>query len=178
MKVKLIDVEENPTEELTGTCEFCFETIDCDNPVFVFQLVGSNQEIRINGYWWDYDYYDEVAIPNIINFADWLDHQEFPDDTVLDTDWLINVADKYNSIYTPYRDVNGKLIKVGYKIKVTIKFNQGKHIEFVSKVHGDDCNYYVSNGGDDYDLYELYDPREYWCGINRTIDNATVEVVQ
>ena len=55
MKVKLVDVEENPTEEFTGTCELCFGTLDCDNPVFVFQLVGSNQEIRINGYWWDYD---------------------------------------------------------------------------------------------------------------------------
>lgn len=178
MKVKLIDVEENPSEELVGTCEFCFGTRDCDNPVFVFQLVGSNQEIRINGYWWDYDYYDEVAIPNIINFADWLDHQEFSDDTKFDTDWLINVADKYNSIYTPYRDVNDKLIKVGDKIKVTIKFNQGKPVEFVSKVEGDDCDYYVSNGGDYYDLYELYDPREYWCGAKQTIDNATVEVVQ
>lgn len=178
MKIKLVDVEENPSEELVGTCDLCFGTRDCDNPVFVFQLGDSKQEIRINGYWWDYDYYDEVAIPNIINFADWLDHQDFPDDMVFDTDWLIDVADKYNSIYTPYRDVNGKLIKVGDKIKVTINFSKGKPVEFVSKVQGEDCDYYVSNGGDDYYLYELYDPRECCYGTKQTIDKVTVEVVK
>lgn len=178
MKIKLVDVEENPSEELVGTCDLCFGTIDCDNPVFVFQLGDSKQEIRINGYWWDYDYYDEVAIPNIINFADWLDHQDFPDDTKLDTDWLIDVADKYNSIYTPYRDVNGKLIKVGDKIKVTINFSKGKPFEFVSKVNDEDCDYYVSNGGNEYYLDELYDPRECCYETKQTIDKITVEVVK
>lgn len=177
MKVKLVDVEENPSEESTGTCDLCFSTMYCDNPVYVFQSTNSKDEIRVNGYWWEYDYYDEVAVPNVINFADWLDHQKFPDDTKLDTDWLIEVANTYNSIYTPYRDVNGKLIKVGDNVKVSIKFWKGKTIEFVSKVHGDDCDYWVSNKNDDYELYDLYDPQEYWEGTERRIDNATVEIV-
>ena len=161
MKVKLVDVEENPSEELTGTCDLCYSTMYCDNPVYVFQSTNSKDEVRVNGYWWEYDYYDEAAVPNVINFAD----------------WLIEVANTYNSIYTPYRDVNGKLIKVGNNVKVSIKFSKGKTIEFVSKVRGNDCDYYVSNGGDDYSLYDLCDPQEYWEGAEQRIDNATVEIV-
>ncbi len=85
MEVKLIDVLDNPTEEQTETCEYCFSTIECDNPVFVFQL-SNGEEVAVNGYWWDYDNYDEVYIPNIINFASWLDTKDFSADTVIDTD--------------------------------------------------------------------------------------------
>ena len=177
MKVKLVDVKENPSEERVGTCELCFSTMDCDNPVYVFQLGDSKQEIRINGYWWDYDYYDEVMIPNIINFADWLDHQEFPDDTEFNTDWLIDVADKYNSIYTYYRDVNGKLIKVGNKVKVVINFSNGSTDEFVAKVTGGDFDYSVSTRHKDYYLDDLYYPQTNGYKNKQSIAKATVEVI-
>ena len=177
MKIKLIDVEENPSEELVGTCDLCFGTRDCDNPVFVFQLVGSNQEIRINGYWWDYDDYGEVPIPNIINFADWLDHQEFQKGTELNTDWLIRMADKYNSIYTYYRDVNGKLIKVGDKVKVVINFSNGATDEFVAKVKGEDFDYCVSTRHKNYYLDDLYYPQTNGYENKQSIAKATVEVI-
>ena len=121
MKVKLIDVEGNPSEELTGTCELCFGTMYCDNPVYVFKSTNSNDEVRVDGYWWEYGCYDEVAIPNIINFADWLDHQKFPNDTKLDTDWLIGVVDEYCCKYTGYRDAHGREIKVGDILCVSLK---------------------------------------------------------
>ena len=177
MKVKLIDVQSSPSEEQVGTCDLCFGTIYCDNPVYIFQIGDNKKEIAINGYWWDYDIYDEVPIPNVINFADWLDHQEFPDDTEFNTDWLIEMADKYNSIYTYYRDVNGKLIKVGDKVKVVINFSNGSTDEFVSKVKGEDFDYHVSTRHKDYCLDELYDPQTYWYGTKQSIDKATLEVI-
>lgn len=177
MKVKLIDVQSSPSEEQAGTCELCFYTIECDNPVYIFQIGDSKKEIAINGYWWEYDTYGEVPIPNVINFADWLDHQEFPDDTVLDTDWLIRMADKYNSIYTYYRDVNGKLIKVGDKVKVVINFSNGSTDEFVSKVKGEDFDYHVSTRHKDYYLDDLYYSQTNGYENKQSIAKATVEVI-
>lgn len=125
MKVKLVDVLENPTEEQTGTCELCFSTIECDNPVFVFQL-SNGEEVKVNGYWWDYYDYDEVYISNIINFASWLDNRDFPDNTVIDTDWLIDVADEYSCKYTGYQDANGREIKVGDILCISLKYRGHK----------------------------------------------------
>lgn len=125
MKVKLVDVLENPTEEQTGTCEYCFSTIECDNPVFVFQL-SNGEEVAVNGYWWDYDNYDEVYIPNIINFASWLDTKDFSADTVIDTDWLVDMADEYSCKYTGYQDAYGREIKVGDILCVSLKYRGRK----------------------------------------------------
>lgn len=120
MKVKLVDVLEHPTEEQTGTCEYCFSTIECNNPVFLFQL-SNGEEVAVNGYWWDYDNYDEVYISNIINFASWLDDKDFSDDTVIDTDWLIDVVDEYSCKYTGYQDAYGREIKAGDILCVSLK---------------------------------------------------------
>lgn len=134
MKVKLIDVLYNPTEEQTGTCELCFSTIECDNPVFVFQL-SNGEEVKVNGYWWDYYDYDEVYISNIINFASWLDDKDFPDDTVIDTDWLINVADEYSCKYTGYQDAYGREIKVGDVLCVGLSYRElGEKLVFKAPV--------------------------------------------
>lgn len=134
MKVKLIDVRDSPTEEQTGTCEYCFSTIECDNPVFLFQL-SNGKEVAVNGYWWDYDNYDEVHISNIINFASWLDHQKFPNDTKLDTDWLIGVVDKYCCKYTGYRDAYGREIKVGDVLCVGLSYRElGEKLVFKAPV--------------------------------------------
>lgn len=134
MKVKLVDVLENPTEEQTGTCEYCFSTIECNNPVFVFQL-SNGEEALVDGYWWDYDNYDEVYIPNIINFASWLDDKDFPDNTVIDTDWLINVADEYSCKYTGYQDAYGREIKVGDVLCVGLSYRElGEKLVFKAPV--------------------------------------------
>lgn len=134
MKVKLVDVLENPTEEQTGTCEYCFSTIECDNPVFVFQL-SNGKEVLVDGYWWDYDNYDEVYISNIINFASWLDDKDFPDDTVIDTDWLVDMADKYSRKYTGYQDAYGREIKVGDVLCVSLSYRElGEKLVFKAPV--------------------------------------------
>lgn len=134
MKVKLVDVLENPTEEQTGTCEYCFSTIECNNPVFVFQL-SNGEEVLVDGYWWDYDNYDEVYIPNIINFASWLDDKDFPDNTVIDTDWLIDVADEYSCKYTGYQDAYGREIKVGDVLCVGLSYRElGEKLVFKAPV--------------------------------------------
>lgn len=134
MKVKLIDVRDNPTEEQTGTCELCFGTMYCDNPVFLFQL-SNGEEVAVNGYWWDYDNYDEVHISNIINFASWLDHQKFPNDTKLDTDWLIGVVDEYCRKYTGYQDAYGREIKVGDVLCVGLSYRElGEKLVFKAPV--------------------------------------------
>lgn len=134
MKVKLVDVLENPTEEQTGTCEYCFSTIECNNPVFVFRL-SNGKEVLVNGYWWDYDNYDEVYIPNIINFASWLDDKDFPDNTVIDTDWLINMVDEYSCKYTGYQDAYGREIKTGDVLCVGLSYRElGEKLVFKAPV--------------------------------------------
>ena len=134
MKVKLVDVLENPTEEQTGTCEYCFSTIECDNPVFVFQL-SNGKEVLVDGYWWDYDNYDEVYISNIINFASWLDEKDFPKNTVIDTDWLINMADEYSCKYTGYQDAYGREIKTGDVLCVGLSYRElGEKLVFKAPV--------------------------------------------
>ena len=43
MKIKLIDYQEDFKIETTGTCEICFGTMGCSNPVFTFQKENKEQ---------------------------------------------------------------------------------------------------------------------------------------
>ena len=66
MKLKLIDYQENFKVETIGTCEICFGTMGCSNPVFTFQK-ENKEKVEVNGYYWDWGDYSSVeTIANVI----------------------------------------------------------------------------------------------------------------
>lgn len=81
MKLHLINVVTDGREEETGTCELCFDTTWTNNPVFEFKDENGNK-FSVDGYYWDWGDYWEVEIPNVIDFAAWLDKQDIDEDQV------------------------------------------------------------------------------------------------
>lgn len=74
--VKLIDVDlSEAREEITGTCELCFGSRWCDNPVLTFES-QDGERVKIDGYVWDWGDYSEVEIDNYLDFSDWLAKQD------------------------------------------------------------------------------------------------------
>lgn len=105
MKIKLIDIDDsNGREEETGTCELCFGTQWCNNPVFIFEDEKGKQ-FNIDGYWWEWGDYFELYIDNAIKFDEWLRKQDYPGGTKFDEDWLYRVVEKYNGLQG--KDVEG-----------------------------------------------------------------------
>lgn len=101
-KIKLVDIETDEEEVEFGTCELCFSTGIVDNPVFKFKIVekdGSEKNISINGYDWDWGDYDEVSIGNIVDFAAFLAPLEFDDSVKFDQGWLWEISRCYNTLY-------------------------------------------------------------------------------
>ena len=98
MKLKLIDYQQNFKIETTGTCEMCFGTMECSNPVFTFQK-ENKEKVEVNGYYWDWgDYYSVETIANVIDFADYICDIEFQEDKDLFSfQWLDNLICEYNS---------------------------------------------------------------------------------
>ena len=98
MKLKLIDYQENFKVETIGTCEICFGTMGCSNPVFTFQK-ESKEKVEVNGYYWDWvDYSSVETIANVIEFAEYvcdIDFQE--DENTFTFGWLDNLVSEYNS---------------------------------------------------------------------------------
>lgn len=74
--VKLIDVDlSEAREEITGTCELCFGSRLCDNPVLTFEN-QNGEHVKIDGYGWDWGDYFEVRIDNYLDFSDWIANHE------------------------------------------------------------------------------------------------------
>ena len=98
MKIKLIDYQEDFKIETTGTCEMCFGTMGCSNPVFTFQK-ENKEKVEVNGYDWDWGDYSSVeTIANVIDFAEYvcdIDFQE--DENTFTFGWLDNLVSEYNS---------------------------------------------------------------------------------
>ena len=98
MKIKLIDYQEDFKIETMGTCEMCFGTMGCSNPVFTFQK-ENKEKVEVNGYYWDWGYYSSVeTIANVIEFAEYvcdIDFQE--DENTFTFGWLDNLVSEYNS---------------------------------------------------------------------------------
>ena len=119
-KIHLINVDNSGAcEEQTGTCELCFGSMWCENPVYIFEL-DNGDKIAIDGYWWDWGNYEEVNVLNFIDFAAWLETKEFDDNTEFDTDWLIDVVEEYTRGYgdTGYRDMKGNHIFMDSEVAV------------------------------------------------------------
>ena len=98
MKIKLIDYQENFKVETIGTCEICFGTMGCSNPVFTFQK-ENKEKVEVNGYYWDWGDYSSVeTIANVIDFAEYVRDTDFQEDENTFTfGWLDNLVSEYNS---------------------------------------------------------------------------------
>ena len=98
MKIKLIDYQEDFKIETTGTCEMCFGTMGCSNPVFTFQK-ENKEKVEVNGYYWDWGDYSSVeTIANVIDFAEYVRDTDFQEDENTFTfGWLDNLVSEYNS---------------------------------------------------------------------------------
>ena len=105
MKLKLIDYQENFKVETIGTCEICFGTMGCNNPVFTFQK-ESKEKVEVNGYYWDWGDYSSVeSIANVIDFAEYVSNTDFQEDENTFTfGWLDNLVSEYNSTLRSKRD--------------------------------------------------------------------------
>jgi len=92
MKLKLIDVEQEPHTVQLGTCELCMSTGYMAEPVFTFKS-ESGRQFDVDGYCWDWGDLDTVeAIDNVIDFADFVKRAEF--DEIPEEQWTFN--DDYN----------------------------------------------------------------------------------
>ena len=98
MKLKLIDYQENFKVETTGTCEMCFGTMGCSNPVFTFQK-ENKEKVKVDGYYWDWgDYTSVQVIFNVIGFAEYISDIDFQEEEDLFSFWwLDNLICEYNS---------------------------------------------------------------------------------
>lgn len=87
--IKLVDVDlsEARTEQ-TGTCELCFGSMWCDNPILIFENPYGDR-VKIDGYFWSWGDYLELEIDNYLNFSDWLSKQ--------DVDWFWNHSKQHSS---------------------------------------------------------------------------------
>ncbi|MCY7186388.1 hypothetical protein, partial [Streptococcus gallolyticus] len=70
----------------TGTCELCFGSMWCDNPILIFENPDGDR-VEIDGYFWSWGDYFELEIDNYLNFSDWLSKQ--------DVDWNMLKEDGY-----------------------------------------------------------------------------------
>ena len=98
MKIKLIDYQEDFKIETTGTCEMCFGTMGCSNPVFTFQK-ENKEKVEVNGYYWDWGDYSSVeTIANLFDFADYICDIDFDEDEyTFSFSWIDNLVSEYNS---------------------------------------------------------------------------------
>ena len=74
--IKLVDVDtSNACVEQTGTCELCFGSMWCDNPVLIFEKPDGEQ-ICAEGFGWDWGDYHEIKIDNYLIFSDWFSKKD------------------------------------------------------------------------------------------------------
>ena len=106
--IKLVDVDtSNACVEVTGTCELCFGSMWCDNPVLFFEN-PDGEHTGVYGYYWDCGDYFEIEIDNYLNFSDWLSKQ--------DVNWNTLTNDEENYEYLCdlvylYREENAKEVE-------------------------------------------------------------------
>ncbi|EHH1613244.1 TPA: hypothetical protein I0H29_RS11735 [Enterococcus faecalis] len=94
MKLKLINVETNPHEEETGSCELCMSIEMVNEPVFIFEK-ENGEIVRIEAFLWDWGHYDEELVENVVDFAAYISEQEFDEDQQLHYSWLSNLISEY-----------------------------------------------------------------------------------
>lgn len=97
MRLKLIDVKDNPHEAETGTCELCFGTMYVTEPTFIFQRLDTRETEEVNGFYWNWEDYTEVDdIDNVIDFASFINTKNFEEKQELNFGWLDNLINEYH----------------------------------------------------------------------------------
>lgn len=106
--IKLVDVDtSNACVEETGTCELCFGSMWCANPVLTFENPKGDR-VTIYGYYWCWGDYFEIELGNYLNFSDWLSKQDVNWDT------LTNDEENYGylcDLVDWYREENAKEVE-------------------------------------------------------------------
>lgn len=98
VKINLVDVQLDEEFGATfGTCELCMSYGNyVAQPTYIFKRLDTNEEVRVEGYEWDWGDYDEITIDNIIEFANWISSQEFvDDDDLFSYGWLHDLVYDY-----------------------------------------------------------------------------------
>lgn len=102
MKIKFVDSQvEEDVESETGTCELCFGSQVADEETLEFLVTykdGTEETIYIPNFYytaWDNYFSNVVYIDNYPKFAQWLLGKTFPEDTVVDDGWLVNIGEDY-----------------------------------------------------------------------------------
>ena len=98
--IKVIDVGSNTEEVEFGTCELCFSYGTADNPYMVLEFPDGTQ-VKHETYYWDWGYYYESTVDNVVDFSAWLSEQELSNDDVEvlkngDKHALIRLINEYN----------------------------------------------------------------------------------
>lgn len=94
--IKLVDVDLSEARtETIGTCELCFGSMWCDNPVLVFENPYGDR-VEIDGYFWSWGDYLELEIDNYLNFSDWLSKQDVDCERLKNSYWYLeNIVELY-----------------------------------------------------------------------------------
>ncbi|BDQ48916.1 hypothetical protein EfsSVR2331_36820 [Enterococcus faecalis] len=64
------------------------------SPFFVFKK-DNGKLVRIEAFYWNWGFYDEECIENIVDFAAYVNEQEFHEEQELDYSWLTNLIHEY-----------------------------------------------------------------------------------
>ena len=103
--IKLVDVDTSDArEEQTGTCELCFGSAWCDNPILIFEK-PSGEQIRAEGFYWNWGDYHEIRIDNYLNFSDWFLKKDINCEQLEYDYWYLeNLVELYNEETIGYGD--------------------------------------------------------------------------
>lgn len=99
MKVKLIDCQTETKVEQFGTCDLCMHTGTARYRRFTFEDVATGKRFDVDAEMWSWgDFFQAGEIDNLARFAEWLLHNEVPDNDELRNDygWIRDVIDEYN----------------------------------------------------------------------------------
>lgn len=94
--IKLVDVDlSRACTETIGTCELCFGSRWCDNPILIFEKPDGEQ-FSVEGFGWDWGDYHEARIDNCLNFSDWISKQDVDCERLKNSYWYLeNIVDLY-----------------------------------------------------------------------------------
>lgn len=93
MKYKVVDyIDNEATEEVTGTCELCFGRMFQNNDALVVEdEKGKRIEVVLNE--WDWGDLTNYYIDNLVEFSAWLSKKEF--DYEIDGFGILSAIDDY-----------------------------------------------------------------------------------
>lgn len=98
MKIKLIDIKTNSYETTTGTCDLCMRIEYVEEPTFYFEKSDGTQ-FEIKGYYWEWGTLLSIYVENVIELADYFNHQKYDRETTFNYYWLYCEVEKFHEEY-------------------------------------------------------------------------------